>query len=205
MRLTRRRSSGGPVASYAGILDGRRLWLSLAGDAGSSVALRDDSGAVHPLTGDLTAGVELPGEVGAWDVVRDGEPVSVGPLPQGPTRVPPSPDGLTQLALVRTEAGTLRVRRNRRSPGVDVLDLAPEGDGVRVTLAADATELRVGDASFPVEDRTAVLAPGPTGPVTAQPGDLPLRRRANGLATPGQAVLLPEPLRWSPAGELVAR
>ena len=55
MKLTRRRSSGGgPVASYAGILDGRRLWLSVEG----RVALRDASGVLVPLTGDLTSGVD---------------------------------------------------------------------------------------------------------------------------------------------------
>ena len=202
MKLTRRRASGGgPVASYAGILDGRRLWLSVEG----AVALRDAAGALHPLSGDPAAGVDLPAGEGEWDVVCDGEPVAIAPFPKGTTRVPPSPDGLTQLALVRTDAGTLRVRRTRRTPGVDVLGFAVDDAGVRVTLAGEVTEVRVGDASFPVADGAVVLTPGPTGPVLAQPGDRPLRRRANDLATPGQAVLLPEPLRWSPAGELVVR
>lgn len=202
MKLTRRRSSGGgPVASYAGILDGRRLWLSVEG----SVALRDGSGALHPLAGDLAAGVDLPTGEGEWDVLSDGEPVTVAPFPRNPARVPPTPDGRWQLALDRTDAGTLRVRCRRRPPGVDVLGFAVEGDGVRVTLAGDADSVRVGEASFPVADGTVLLTPGPTGPVLAQPGDRPVRRRANDLATPGQAVLLPEPLRWSPAGELVVR
>lgn len=204
MRLTRRRSSGGgPAALYAGILDGRRLWLAV--ETPGTLGLRDAAGRTQALPGDPVTGLELPTDEGEWDVVCDGEPVTVEELPKNPTRVPPSPDGRTQLALVRTEAGTLRVRRTRRRPGVDVLAFAVDGDGVRVVLAEDVAEVRVGDTAYPVTDRTVVLTPGPVGPVLAQPGDLPLRRRANDLATPGQAVLLPDPLRWSPAGELVAR
>ncbi|GAB3200470.1 hypothetical protein GCM10027062_20140 [Nocardioides hungaricus] len=199
LRTRRRSSSGGPVAAYAGILDGRRLWLSVDG----TPALRDASGAVHTLAGDPAGGLDLPGGEGEWDVLVDGEPVTIGPVAKGTTRVPP--DGPWQCDLVRTDAGTLRVRRDRRAPGVDVLGFAVEGDGVRVTLAGEVTAVRVGDASFPVVDGSAVLTSGPTGPVRAHPGDLPLRRRANDLATPGQAVLLPGPLRWSPAGELVVR
>lgn len=200
MKLTRRRSSGsGPVASYAGLLDGRRLWISVDG----APALRDAAGTVHPLAGDPAAGLDLPAGEGVWDVLADGEPVTVAPFPPSPTRVPP--DGEWQCALVRTDAGALRVRRSRRAAGVDVAGLAVDGAGVRVSVVGEVAALTIGAASYPVVDGAAVLAPGPTGPVLAQPGDLPLRRRANDLATPGQAVLLPEPLRWSPAGELVAR
>ncbi|GAB6985632.1 hypothetical protein [Nocardioides pyridinolyticus] len=200
MKLTRRRASGaGPVASYAGILDGRRLWLSAEG----APALRDAAGTLHPLAGDPASGLDLPGTEGEWDVVVDGEPVTIAPFAKSTTRVPP--DGPWQWALVRTDAGTLRVRRRRRAPGVDVVGFAVEGDGVRVTLAGEVEAVRVGEATYPVADGAVVLTPGPTGPVLAQPGDRPLRRRANDLATPGQAVLLPDPLRWSPAGELVAR
>lgn len=202
MRLTRRRTSGGgPAASYAGILDGRRLWLAVEG----TPALRDAAGRLHPLAGDPATGLDLPDGEGEWDVVCDGEPVTIGPFSPSPTTIPPSPDGRWQLDLVRTDAGALRVRRSRRAPGVDVLGFAVEDDGVRVVLADDPAEVRVGGTTYPVTDRTVLLTPGPVGPVRAHPGDLPLRRRANDLTTPGQAVLLPEPLRWSPTGELVVR
>lgn len=182
----------------------------------------------------------------AYDVVlvptggRAPRLVWIAPFPAGPTRVPPSPDGRWQLGLGRTDEGMLRVRRSRPAPGLDVLDLAVVADGIRVTLAAgepsepgqpdDPAELRLVEddtvlAAYPLtreaDRRVAVLTEAALPDGTGQlcrllVGDLPLRRRANDLVNPNQAVLLPvlfgeDPdlarlrLRWSPEGHLVAR
>ena len=242
---------GAPVAAYAGILDGRTLWLAIEAAPGT-LALRDATGGVHPLTSDLPEHdpayrdvradlLGLPGEdETAYDVVlvptggRAPRLVWIAPFPAGPTRVPPSPDGRWQLGLGRTEEGLLRIRRSRPAPGLDVLDLAVTEDGLRITVAAgdpgEPTELRLVEdstvlAAYPLtrdgDRRIAVITEaelpegsGQLGRLLA--GDLPLRRRANDLTNPNQAVLLPvlfgaDPdlarlrLRWSPEGHLVAR
>lgn len=205
MKLTRRRPpGGGAAATYAGILDGRHLWLALGPEAGAP-ALREARGGLLPLAGDPPDLLAVTDGEGEWDVVCDGQPVAVAPFAPGPMRTPASPDGRWQLELLRTEAGHLRVRRSRRTPGVDVLAVAAGDGGARVSVAEEVEALTVGDASYPVEGGAALVPQGVQGKVLAQPGGLPLRRRADDLATPQQAVLLPEPLRWSPAGELVAR
>ena len=239
------------MAAYAGILDGRTLWLAVEAAPGT-LALRDAAGEVHPLHSDLSEHdpayrdvradlLGLPGEdEAAYDVVlvpaggRAPRLVWVAPFPAGPTRVPPSPDGRWQLGLGRTEEGLLRIRRSRPAPGLDVLDLAVTEDGLRITVAAgdpgEPTELRLVEdstvlAAYPLtrdgDRRIAVITEaelpegsGQLGRLLA--GDLPLRRRANDLTNPNQAVLLPvlfgaDPdlarlrLRWSPEGHLVAR
>ncbi|MBI2245923.1 MAG: hypothetical protein HYU55_18920 [Nocardioides sp.] len=190
--------------------------------------------------------LRLPGDdETAYDVVlvpaggRAPRPVWIAPFPAGPTRVPPSPDGRWQLGLGRTDEGMLRVRRSRPVAGLDVLDLAVVEDGIRITFAgravtgegvADDAELRLVEddtvlAAYPVgrdgDRRVAVLTEAALPEGTGQlarllVGDLPLRRRANDLVNPNQAVLLPvlfgdEPdlarlrLRWSPEAQLVAR
>lgn len=208
MKLTRRRPSGGGSAAihaaYAGILDGRHLWIAVEPGAGAP-ALRDAHGGVLPLAGDPSDLLAATDGEGEWDVVCDGRPLTVDPFAPGPMRTPASPDGRWQLELLRSEEGHLRVRRSRRAPGVDVRAVAATDGGARVSVGDGVDALTVGDASYPVEDGAAVVPEGAQGKVLAQPGGLPLRRRANDLATPQQAVLLPEPLRWSPAGELVAR
>jgi hypothetical protein len=182
----------------------------------------------------------------AYDVVvvppggRAPRLVWVPPFPASPTRVPSTPDGRWQLGLARTEEGMLRVRRSRSAPGLDVLDLAVAEDGIRVAFAAgdpsdpddpgDPGELRLVEegtvlAAYPLtregDRQHAVIAEGALPHGTGQlarllVGDLPLRRRANDLANPHQAVLLPvlfgdDPdlarlrLRWTPEGHLVAR
>ncbi|MDI6909162.1 hypothetical protein [Nocardioides sp.] len=169
--------------------------------------------------------------------------VWVAPFQAGPTRVPPSPDGRWQLGLGRTDEGMLRVRRSRPAPGLDVVDLTVTEDGIRITLPAgdpddpddadhadDPAELRLVEddavlAAYPIardgDRRVAVLTEAALPEGTGQlgrllVGDLPLRRRANDLVNPNQAVLLPalfgdDPdlarlrLRWSPEGHLVGR
>lgn len=189
---------------YAGILDGRHLWLAVEPEGGAP-ALHDGRGGLLPLAGDPPDLLALTDGEGEWDVVCDGRPLAVEPFAPGPMRTPASPDGCWQLELLRTDEGHLRVRRSRRAPGVDVLAVVAADDGVRVTVGDGVTTLAVGDASYPVEDGAVTIPSDARGKVLAQPGGLPLRRRANDLATPQPAVLLLEPLRWSPAAELVAR
>lgn len=241
---------GAAVAAYAGILDGRTLWLAVEATPGT-LALRDQAGEVHVLRSDLAEDdpayrsvradlLDLPGEdEGAYDVVlvpasgREPRPVWSAPFAKNPVRVPPSPEGRWQLGLGRTEEGLLQVRRARPAEGLDVLDLAVVEDGIRVTIVAGgANELRLVDdgsgtvlAAYPltrdgdrqvavITERELPAGTGQLGRLLA--GDLPLRRRANDLANPNQAVLLPvlfgeDPdlarlrLRWSPEATLVAR
>lgn len=197
--------------------------------------IAEDDPAHRSVRADLLG---LPGDADtAYDVVlvppngRNPRLVWAAPFPKLPTRVPPSRDGRWQFGLGRTDEGMLRVRRTTPAPGAEVLDLAVDEAGIRVVLAGtDATELRLVEddavlASYPLTrdgDRTVAVIAEPALPEgTGQlarllAGDLPLRRRANDLANPNHAVLLPvlfgdDPdlarlrLRWSPEGELVAR
>jgi hypothetical protein len=148
VRLTpRRRSDGdapsrGPVAAYAGILDGRHLWLAL--ESGGRAGLHDPAtGSTVELADEVTDLLSLlPAGAATYDVVQGGRPVWGPPRPAGdPTRVPVAPDGLTQLSLERTEAGHLRVTRRPVPP----------------TALLQAIELRDGDAHL------TLLPPGDPG------------------------------------------
>lgn len=220
MRLTpRRRADGdapsrGPVAAYAGILDGRHLWL-VVGSGGQ--AELHGQGTVVPLDEVTDLLAALPAGAAAYDVLLDGRPVWGPPPAAGePTRVPVSPDGLTQLGLDRTDTGHLRVTRRPLAP----------------TAVLEGVELRAGDVHLTIQP-AGVVAPGthlllldaddqPLDqlPVTAHDGhvetligvaDLPagyfgfvrlalgtedgwvrIRRRHNDLVDPHAAVLLPE-------------
>lgn len=213
--------------------------LALRDPAGEVHPLRSDLAEDDPAYRSVRADLlDLPGEdEAAYDVVLvpagggAPRPVWIAPFAKNPTRVPPSRDGRWQLGLGRTDEGMLRVRRSPTAPGLDVLDLRVVEEGIRVTFAAgEATELRIvaGDtvlAAYPVtrdDDRqVAVITESGLPEGTRQvgrvlAGDLPLRRRANDLANPNAAVLLPVllrededlarlRLRWSPEGRLVAR
>lgn len=213
--------------------------IGLRDEAGEVHPLRSDLAEDDPEYRSVRAGLlDLPGEdEQAYEVVlvppggRGERLVWTAPFPSNPTRVPPSRDGRWQLSLGRTEEGTLLVRRTRPAPALDVLDLAVSEDGIRVTfVGGHATELRLvaGDtvlARYPVTrdgDRQVATITEPELPEAAGQlvrlvaGELPLRRRANDLATPNNAVLLPVllgddlevarlRLRWSPDGYLVAR
>lgn len=244
---------GSPVAAYAGILDGHTLWLAVDATPGT-LALRDASGTVHPLSSDLPEDdpayrsvradlleIVARGEGdAAYDVVlvppsgRGERPVWIAPFPAGPTRVPPTADGRRQLGLARTDEGFLRVRSGSPVAGLDVVDLAVDDAGIRITFATGdapaAVELRLVDddtvlARYPVtregDRQVAVVSAAelPRGDgrfVRVLAGETPLRRRANDLANPNPAVLLPVltgddaetvvlRLRWSREGLLLAR
>ena len=220
MRLTpRRRSDGdapsrGPVAAYAGILDGRHLWLTL--ESGGTAELHGN-GQVVPLGQATDLLGLLPDAEATYDLLVDGRPVWGPPRPaDDPTRVPVSPDGLTQLSLERSEAGHLRVSR-RPVPPTALLDAIELRDGdAHLTLLPPGdlepgTHLVLLDADDEVLDQLPVTAHD--GRVEALLGvaDLPaghfgvvrlalgteqswlrIRRRASDLSDPHRAVLLPE-------------
>ena len=195
----------------------------------------EDDPAYRSVRADLR---DLPGEEEtAYDVVlvppggKTPRAVWIAPFPTSPTRVPLSRDGRWQFGLGRTEDGLLRVRRTQPAPALDVVDLSVDDEGLRVAFAGtDGTELRVmeGDAvlgTFPVTrdgDRSvAVLTdaglPEGSGQLARLlVADTPLRRRANDLANPNPAVLLPAlfgedtdlgrlRFRWSQDGYLLVR
>jgi hypothetical protein len=234
MRLLRRRDAAA-VATYAAVLDGRHLWLSLEG---GGTAQLEGQGQVLPL-GEVSDLLELVPDGGDdppfFEVVADGRPVWAPPLTR---RVPLSPDGLTQLVLERDDDGHLRVSRRPVAPTAELDAVDLRGDRVYLRLrppggVEPGCHLLLLDA----EDQ-----PLATLPVTAHEGlvetlvgvdDLPpgwfgmlrpalgtehewvrVRRRANDLADPHHAVLLPElttdgapraRLRWNPDGLLALR
>lgn len=214
MRFGSRRRAEGPVASYAGILDGRHLWLSLESDG--VAGLRGPSGS-HPLTAGITDLLELlPAGDATYDVVLDGDPVSIAPFHDDPVRVPLSPDGRTQLSLERTDAGHLRVGRRSVAPTALLEAIELRGADAHLTIQP-AGEVQQGTHLVLLDAEDQVLD---TLPVTAHEGhveallgvaELPagyfgvvrlaigtetewvrIRRRACDLVDAHKAVLLPE-------------
>ena len=224
MRLTpRRRTDGddapsrGPLAAYAGILDGRHLWLTL--ESGDHAELREtQTGTNLQLAADITDLLALlPAGDAAYDVVVGGKGVWGPPPPAGePTRVPLSPDGLAQLGLERTEAGHLRVTRRAVDPTALLEAIELRGGEAHLTLAPPGavepgTHLLLLDGTDQLLDQLPVTAHD--GHVEALVGvaNLPagyfgvvrlalgtedswvrIRRRRSDLADPHRAVLLPE-------------
>ena len=218
----RRRTDGddapprGPVAAYAGILDGRHLWLTL--ESGDGAVLRDGATGTTFELGDVTDLLALlPAGDAAYDVVQGGKGVWGPPPPTGdPTRVPVSPDGLAQLGLERTEAGHLRVTRRAVAPtalleaielrdGEAHLTLAPPGDVEPGThlLLLDGTDQLLDQLPVTAHDGhvealvgVADLPAGYFGVVRLALGTedswVRIRRRRSDLADPHRAVLLPE-------------
>ncbi len=213
MRFSRRRAEG-PVASYAGILDGRRLWLHLEADG---VADLRGSAGTYPLAGEITDLLALlPAAEATYDVVLAGEPVTTAAFADDPTRVPVSPDGRTQLSIHRSATGTLQVGRRpvAATALLEAIDL--RGGDVHLRLqppegVAPGTHLMLLDAEDQVLDALPVTAQD--GHVEALLGvaQLPagyfgvirlalgtetdrvrIRRRHSDLADPHRAVLLPE-------------
>ncbi len=216
VRFASRRRQEEPLASYAGILDGRHLWLYLEGDG--MAELRDSAGTTYALTGPVTDLLALlPAVDATYDVVLAGAPVRGGARPAAdPTRVPVSSDGLTQLGLELTEAGHLLISR-RGVPATALLEAIELRDAdVHLTIRPvgellAGTHLVLLDADDQVLDQLPITAHD--GHVEALVGiaDLPagyfgivrlalgadttwarIRRRSSDLADPHQAVLLPE-------------
>ena len=137
-----------PVAAFAGILDGQRLWLAVD-DAPGSLALRDTgSGDVIAPENEVAADdqpgyraarvdlAQLPGDAEAtYDVVlvparnSTPKPVWSRPLPAAPPR--PAEDGRTQWRLGRTDDGLLQVHRGVLEDAVELrrVEVTDEGCG----------------------------------------------------------------------------
>ncbi len=227
MKLTpRRRPEGdqppsrGPIAAYAGILDGRHLWLTLEHD--EPVALRDPgSGTAYPLESVTDLLALLPADEATYDVVvgegRRAQSVWTPPLDSpDPIRIPVSPDGLTRFSLLRSEQGSLRVHRAPAPPTALLEAIELRGPDVHLTLRPPGG-VRQGDHLLLLDTDDQVLD---VLPVTAHSGhvealigagDLPagyfgivrfalgteaewvkIRRGRSDLADPHRAVLLPE-------------
>ena len=211
-----------PVAAFAGILDGQRLWLAIE-DAPGSLALRDTaSGDViapeNEIRGDDQPGykaarmdlADLPGDAGStYDVVlvpargRKPQPVLSGPV--GGQLPRPAENGRTQWQLGRTNDGMLQVHRGTIDEAAELRSVETTAHGVRLTLT-DGTvlELTVDGEPVRTDEQGHVMV-----------GERPIRRRANDLADAGRGAPLPTltddseqerlRLRWSPRGLLMAR
>lgn len=242
MRLTpRRRSDGdapsrGPVAAYAGILDGRHLWLTL--ESGQAAELHGQ-GQVIPL-GEVTDLLGVPR--GDYRVVSEGRPVWARPPAPDPTRTPVAPDGRSQLVLERDDLGHLTVVRRETEPTAVLAAIELRDSDVHLTLLPpDGVVPGAHLLLLDTDDRLLGQLPvtGHDGHIETLLGaaDLPagyfgfvrlalgtesewvrIRRRANDLADPHSAVLLPElhdpdstddapvaRFRWNPDGHLTIR
>lgn len=225
MRFGQRRRTEDPTAAYAGILDGRHLWLTL--ESGEAAALLDVATAtIHDLDTEITDLLALlPAGEATYDVVHGGRPVWAPPLAtDDPTRVPVSPDGLTQLSLDRTEDGHLRVSRSPVAATALLEAIELRGGDVHLTLVppgevAVGTRLLLLDADDQPLDQLPVTAHDGRVEALVSVTDLPagyfgvvrlavgtesswvrIRRRSSDLADPHRAVLLPE-LHDAAAGE----
>jgi hypothetical protein len=198
-------------------------------------SVRSDLRALPPPTADVeTARFEVVVTAPGGKVHRVWTP----PLQRGePIRTPP--DGVVQWRVARSEDGTLELVREPAPPGAVLVDIAIDADDVTTLHIAGAepgVELRlVDDESGEVLVTRPLTHDGGVATATVSPadvpgevglsaavhaGDLPVRRRADDLARPDNAVLLPQvqndddedgaPLfamvfRWLPDGVLRVR
>ena len=245
-----------PRAAFAGVLDGRHLWLAVDATPGTLAVREAGTDRIVSLDTDLAEDdpryrsvrsdlATLTGGDGRYDVVITApggklHRVWTPPLVRNePVRVPACDDFAWSLA--RTEDGTLQLVREPAPAGAFLLDVgsapddtmtlhlggAPEGAELRLVddengevlltrpLAVDAGE------TVGVAVATIVPADVPEGvglSASVYAGDLPVRRRANDLARPDNAVMLPQVqnpdddgplfslvLRWLPDGVLRVR
>ncbi len=189
MRFRRHADEGQPAdtrpeAVFAGVLDGRRLWVAVPARSGR-LALRDpasgdvveppdDGGPGDDQPGYLSARLVLDG-LGELDeathevVVLPGDggaplPVRTPPLPARP--VPAAPGGASRLVVLRGDDDTLRVRREPLAPAATAERFRVDGAAVVVTMAGSGgTALRLVDdddvelGAWPLAaDRTATVS-----------------------------------------------
>jgi hypothetical protein len=235
MRLRGRRD-GTAAATYAAVLDGAHLWLDLDGP----VSVRDtDSQEVIEL-GEQPC--DLAGLTGTtYDVLAGRAAVRLTAPPRpAPARTPLAPDGTTRWEVVRLDDGRLQLARRTVAPTAELVAVDVRGDRVHLRVRPPGGVER-GCHLLLLDTDDQVLA---TLPATAHEGlvetliavdGLPagyfgmlrlavgteaawvrIRRRANDLADPHHAVLLPElhepardqaraRLRWNPDGLLALR
>jgi hypothetical protein len=242
-RVFGRRDAGAVSATYAAVLDGVHLWL----DVDPPVSVRDaESGAVielgqHPY--DLSA---LTGAT--YDVLTATAPVRLAEPPRRSlTTTQLSPDGTVQWELLGLEEGGLRLTRREVAATAELDAVDVRGDRVHLRIRPpDGVEPGCHLLLLDTDDQVRSTLPvtGQDGLLEALVGvdDLPagyfgvlrlavgtdgawlrVRRRANDLADPNHAVLLPElyadpmpgtevgarrlraRLRWNPDGLLALR
>lgn len=180
MKLALRRGSSAPdpdaasvTAAFAGILDGRSLWVAVPARTGRLALRRVDPegpGEVldlptEPVTDQpdyLAARIDLAGLDGAegrYDVVlvpeggRRSAPVEVWTPPLAPSATRLSVDGRTQHALVRTPEETLRVRTALLPAAAGLLAVRKLAEAVELTLVDAGPELAILD-----DDRQVLTA-----------------------------------------------
>jgi hypothetical protein len=199
---------GSPVAAFAGILDGQRLWVAVD-DRPGSLALRDTaSGDVVAPTNEVPDDQpgyrsarldldELPGDAeAAYDVVlvpsggRSPKPVWSPPL--AAPRPRPVDAGGTQYRLARTDDGMLQVRRERAEPAAVLRAVQVVDDGLRLTISGTGSTV-------------ALLADGEpiaTFPTTAADTDMLTATIDVGSVSPPREtptqVVIGEPEAWLP-------
>ncbi len=163
---------GAPVAAFAGILDGQRLWLAVD-DAPGSLALRDTgSGDVIAPENEVPADdqpgyraarvdlAQLPGDADAtYDVVlvpaRNSTPKLVWSGPLTAPRHGRAEDGHTQWRLGRTDEGLLQVHRGAVEEAAELLTVEVSDDGLRLTIAGVGSTLTLLADDEPVLDPPA--------------------------------------------------
>lgn len=212
---------GAPVAAFAGVLDGRSLWLAVDARPGSLALRETGSGDVVALSGDLPEDqpayrstrvdlAELPAtDDAAYDVVvvpsggRSPKPVWTPPLAPATA---PVVDG-ARWVLGRSDEGNLRLTRVAVPPAAELTGISSEGDGIRVTTSPGGELALVGEDDAVVATYAdGVLTAAPLGSAAPQltrvtSGGVPVRRRDNDLTDPGRAVPLPELYAVEPGHE----
>ena len=235
----------GTVATYAAVLDGVHLWLDVDGpltahalDGTGTTELGDPPYDLSGLTGS------------AYDVLAGKAPVNLAAPQERPlARTPLAPDGVSRWDVVRMEDGRLRLHRTTDPETAELAAVDVRGDRLHLRIRPpDGVE--PGSHLLLLDTDDQLLE---TLPMTAHDGsletligvdDLPagyfgilrlavgteaswlrIRRRANDLADPNHAVLLPElyaedgaasgdelaarrpraRLRWNPDGLLALR
>lgn len=204
---------GAPVAAFAGVLDGRSLWLAVDARPGSLALREAGSGDVIALSGDLPedqpayrstrvdlAGLPTPAGEAAYDVVvvpsggRSAKPVWTPPL--APTTAAVVDGARWQLS--RTDEGHLRLSHETVPPAAELTGIATVADGIRITTDPAGELTLVGESGAMVATfANGVLTAAPLAGVADQmtrvtAGGQPVRRRDNDLTDPGRAVPLPE-------------
>ena len=227
MRLALRRGAsvrdpGRPTAAFAGIFDGRFLWLAVPAQPGR-LALRARDGEV--LAAPLEAVTDQPaylaarldlavldGQESVHDIVLlpagDRPPVEVrtGPLARAATR--PSADGRTHHTLMRAPDETVRLHTTVLPAAAGLLAVRKLPEAVELTLVDAGPVLAVLDdaeqvlVSWPVDaagvvtitrESIAGLEPATRPAMTGRPGAWqPVRRRVNDLLDPRAAAPLPQ-------------
>jgi hypothetical protein len=203
---------GAPVAAFAGVLDGRSLWLAVDARPGSLALRETSSGDVIALPGDLPedqpayrstrvdlADLLVTGKA-AYDVVvvpsggRSPKPVWTPPLPPATA---PVIDG-ARWQLSRSDEGHLRLTRVEVPTAAELVGISSGDDGIRLTTAPEG-ELALADdadavvATFADDVLTAAALAGAADQIAwVTAGGRPIRRRDNDLTDPGRAVPLPE-------------